>query len=304
MYFMGENPALSDPDTRHVREALSRLDHLVVQDIFLTETAAFADVVLPACAWPEKEGTVTNTNRQVQMGRAAVSPPGEARPDWWIVQQLARRLDLPWHYESPREVYEEMRLCMPSIENIGWERLQRDNAVTYPCQGDSDPGQEIVFGDGFPTSSGRARFVPVGLSPNSESPDDDYPMVLVTARNLEHWHTGSMTRRSRVLAELEPEPVAMLCRQELARLQLQPGGQVRISTRRGSITIRVRLDDSVPLGTIYLPFGWTEAPGNVLTSTKLDPVSKIPSAKYCAARVEELATVRAETATECRSRAR
>lgn len=289
MYFMGENPAMSDPDTTHVREALSRLEFFVSQDIFMTETAAFADVVLPAAAWPEKEGTVTNTNRQVQMGRQALDPPGEARPDWWITLEIARRLGLDWDYRSPGDIFNEMRLCMPSISNIRWERLQQEDAVTYPCFGDHDPGQDIVFTDGFPTENGRGIFVPVALTPDNEPPDEEYPMILSTARNLEHWHTGSMTRRSRVLDELEPEAVANMCKKDMLRLGLKPGDYARITTRRGSLEIRIRYDYRTPEGVINMPFCWSEAPANLLTSTNLDPYGKIPSAKYCGARVEKIA---------------
>ncbi len=288
MYIMGENPAMSDPDTTHVREALARLDFLVVQDIFLTETAAFANVVLPATAWPEKEGTVTNTNRQVQIGRQALDAPGDARPDWWITREIAIGLGLDWNYRGPEEVFNEMRRCMPSIENISWERLQRENVVTYPCSGDDDPGQEIVFTDGFATEDGRGLFVPASITPDNEPPDDEYPMILCTVRNLEHWHTGSMTRRSKVLDALEPEAVAMLCKDDMVRLGLKPGDYARISTRRGSIDIKIRYDYRTPAGVINVPFCWTEAAGNMLTSTRLDPVGKIPSAKYCGAQVEKI----------------
>ncbi|OGT34052.1 MAG: formate dehydrogenase subunit alpha [Gammaproteobacteria bacterium RBG_16_51_14] len=288
MYFMGENPAMSDPDVHHVRAALSRLEHLVIQDIFLTETAAFADVVLPATAWPEKEGTVTNTNRQIQMGRKAIDAPGNARADWWIVQEIARRFGLNWNYEKPADVYEEMRRCMPSIENISWERLINEGAVTYPCQGDHDPGQDIVFSTGFPTEDGRGKLVPVSITPDNEAPDDDYPMILTTGRMLEHWHTGAMTRRSQVLDALEPEAIAMLCCDDMERLGIKPGELARISTRRGSIEIRVRHDDTVPEGMVFIPFCWAEAPANHLTSAKLDPFGKVPGSKLCGARVEKL----------------
>jgi formate dehydrogenase major subunit len=291
MYFMGENPAMSDPDVHHVREALSNLEHLIVQDIFLTETAAYADVVLPTTAWPEKEGTTTNTNRQVQMGRKALDAPGDVRADWWIVQELARRFGLNWNYEGPADVYEEMRQCMSSIKHIPWQRIQADCSVTYPCQGDHDPGQDIVFGDGFPTENGRAKLVPVTIKPNNEAPDEEFPMILTTGRMLEHWHTGAMSRRSNVLDSLEPEAVAMLCNEELNRLGLIPGDPIRISTRRGSIEIKVRCDDNIPCGMIFTPFCWAEAPVNLLTSAALDPFAKIPSSKFCCARVEKLGIV-------------
>ncbi|MDQ4137171.1 MAG: formate dehydrogenase subunit alpha, partial [Pseudomonadota bacterium] len=186
MYIMGENPAMSDPDVQHAREALAKLEHLVVQDIFLTETAKYADVVLPASAWPEKDGTVTNTNRQVQLGRKALPLPGEAREDWWIIQEIARRMDLPWTYGHPRDVFAEMQQLMPSLRGISWERLERESSVTYPCEADDLPGRDIVFGDGFPTVSGRGRFVPVGIVPPAEEPDAEYPFVLTTGRQLEH----------------------------------------------------------------------------------------------------------------------
>jgi formate dehydrogenase major subunit len=208
MYVMGENPAMSDPDVNHARKALARLDHLVVQDLFLTETAALADVVLPASAWPEKDGTATNTNRQVQMGRAAVPLPGDARQDLEIIQDLARRLGLAWDYAGPREVFAEMAQATPSLANITWDRLEREDSVTYPCAAPDAPGDEIVFGDAFPTANGRARFVPAGLTDPAEMPDGDYPFVLTTGRQLEHWHTGTMTRRAGALDALEPGPTA------------------------------------------------------------------------------------------------
>ena len=208
MYIMGENPAMSDPDVSHAREALAKLDHLVVQDIFLTETAKYADVVLPASAWPEKDGTATNTNRQVQMGRKALPMPGEAREDWAIVIDLANRLGQNWTYSHPREIFAEMTKAMPSLANITWERLEREDSVTYPCDAPDQPGHEIVFGNGFPTETGRGRLVPAAIIPPAEEPDAEYPMVLTTGRQLEHWHTGAMTRRSQVLDDLEPEAVA------------------------------------------------------------------------------------------------
>ena len=218
MYIMGENPAMSDPDVTHAREALAHLEHLVVQDIFLTETAKYADVVLPASAWPEKDGTVSNTNRQVQMGRAALPLPGNARLDLETIQEIARRMGLNWNYTGPADVFAEMKLAMPSLDNITWERLLREDSVTYPCDAEDKPGNEIVFGAGFPTATGRAKLVPAAIIPPAEEPDADYPMVLTTGRQLEHWHTGAMTRRASVLDEIEPEAVASLAPAELRRL--------------------------------------------------------------------------------------
>ena len=285
MYIMGENPAMSDPDTAHARAALARLDHLVVQDLFLTETAWHADVVLPASAWPEKTGTVTNTNRQVQMGRQALDPPGEARQDLWIVQEIARRMGLDWRYDGPAEVYAEMAQTMPSLDNIPWQRLEREGAVVYPSPAPDRPGNEIVFGDGFPTGSGRARLVPATPQPPGEVPDDAYPMILTTGRQLEHWHTGAMTSRATVLDALEPEAVASFSPTDLERLGVAPGEPVRVETRRGAIELSARMDTAVPVGTVFVPFCFTTAPANLLTAPQLDPTGKIPGFKFAAARV-------------------
>jgi formate dehydrogenase major subunit len=294
MYIMGENPAMSDPDAGHAREALARLDHLVVQDIFLTETAMFADVILPASAWPEKDGTVTNTNRQVQMGRKALPTPGAARPDWWIVQEIARRMGLGWSYGGPADVFAEMAGVMPSLDNIAWERVERESAVTYPCDAPDRPGNEIVFADSFPTASGRGRMVPASIVPPGELPDAEYPMILTTGRQLEHWHTGAMTRRSGVLDALEPEAVASFNAGDLARLGVEAGETVRVATRRGTVELIARVDEAVPAGVLFIPFCFAEAPANFLTNPQLDPYGKIPEFKFCAARVEKAAAAAAE----------
>ncbi len=285
MYILGENPAMSDPDLDHARAALARLEHLVVQDLFVTETAQFADVILPASAWPEKDGTVTNTNRQVQLGRAAVPLPGEAKPDWWIVQEIARRFGLRWDYRHPREVFAEMKRGMRSLDHISWERLEREGSVTYPCPSDDAPGADVVCSDGFPTRNGRARFSPTRPLPPDEPVDDDYPVVLTTGRQLEHWHTGAMTRRTRVLDDLEPEAVAMLAPGELDRLGLLPGEALTITTRRGRITLRARVDPRMPEGMVFVPFCYAEAAANLLTNPALDPFGKIPEFKYAACRL-------------------
>ena len=284
MYVLGENPAMSDPDVEHARDALAKLNHLVVQDIFLTETANYADVILPSSAWPEKTGTVTNTNRQVQMGRPAISPPGEAREDWWITVELAKRLGLDWTYTHPREVFAEMKLSMKSLDNITWERLE-DTAVTYPSLSPNDPGQAIVFGDGFPRPDGRARFTPAQVTAPAETPDAEYPMILTTGRQLEHWHTGSMTRRASVLDWAEPEANASLHPKTLRRLGLEPGQMMTIETRRGAISIMCRSDRAVAEDMVFVPFAYVEAAANVLTNPKLDPYGKIPEFKFAACRI-------------------
>lgn len=285
MYILGENPAMSDPDLDHARAALAKLEHLVVQDLFVTETAQFADVILPASAWPEKDGTVTNTNRQVQMGRAAMPLPGQAKPDWWITQQIARRFGLPWDYQHPRDVFDEMTKGMPSLDHITWSRLEREQSVTYPCSADDAPGADVVFSDAFPTVSGRAKFSPTRPLPPDEPLDDAYPTVLTTGRQLEHWHTGSMTRRTRVLDDLEPEAVASLAPSELSRLGLEAGEKVTITTRRGEITLMARADPLMPEGMVFVPFCYAEAAANLLTNPALDPYGKIPEFKYAACRL-------------------
>ncbi|MFT6684135.1 MAG: formate dehydrogenase major subunit [Loktanella salsilacus] len=289
MYILGENPAMSDPDLDHARAALAKLDCLVVQDIFLTETANFADVILPASAFAEKTGTVTNTNRQVQMGRPAVPPPGEAREDWVIITDLAQRLGLDWTYDHPRQVYDEMAGTMPSLDNITWDRLER-GAVTYPSLSPTDPGQPIMFANGFPRDGGRAKFTPANVIAPAEEPDADYPMVLTTGRQLEHWHTGSMTRRATVLDAVEPEANCSLHPDTLCRLGVAPGDLVELTTRRGSIRIMARADRAVAADMVFLPFAFVEAAANLLTNPAVDPFGKIPEFKYAAVRVTAIQT--------------
>jgi formate dehydrogenase major subunit len=294
MYILGENPAMSDPDVTHAREALAKLEHLVVQDIFLTETANYADVILPAAAFYEKSGTVTNTNRQVQMGRPAVPPPGEAREDWEITTELAKRLGLGWTYTHPSQIFAEMKLNMKSLSNISWERLERESCVTYPSLSETDPGQPIVFADGFPRANGRAKFTPASVIAPDEVPDTEYPMILTTGRQLEHWHTGSMTRRSHVLDAVEPEANCSLHPKTLRALGVEPGGHVQLSTRRGSIVIMARADRAVAEDMVFLPFAYVEAAANILTNPAVDPYGKIPEFKFSAVKVEKAATIAAE----------
>ena len=286
MYIMGENPAMSDPDLNHARHALAHLQHLVVQDLFLTETASYADVILPASAWPEKDGTVTNTNRQVQMGRQALPLPGDTRPDWWITQEIARRIGLPWNYTHPREIYPEMASLMPSLDNISWERIERESSVTYPSDAPDKPGHDVVFADGFPRPGRLGKLVAAKLKPPDEQPDAEFPFILTTGRQLEHWHTGAMTRRAAVLDEIEPGAVASLSRNQLEKLGVAPGDMIRVTTRRGTVELVARQDDAVPDGVVFIPFAFVEAAANLLTNPALDPFGKIPEFKFCAARVE------------------
>ncbi len=287
MYIMGENPAMSDPDQRHARLGLAELDHLVVQEIFMTETAFHADVILPASAWPEKLGTVTNTNRQVQMGRPALSLPGETRQDWWIINEIGKRLGLSWSYNKVEEIYDELKESMNTIDGISWKRLERESSVTYPCDDANKPGQDIMFSDGFPTSTGKGKFVPAEILPPDELPDEDYPIVLTTGRLLEHWHTGAITRRAKILDDLEPEAVASLHPIEMRRLKTKPGDLIQVESRRGKIELIARADREVPEGMVFIPFGFAEAAANLLTNPVLDPWGKIPEFKFCAVNIQK-----------------
>lgn len=286
MYIEGENPAMSDPDLQHAREALAKLDHLVVQDLFVTETAFHADVILPASAFAEKVGTFTNTDRRVQISRQVIKPPGDARQDLWIIQEIANRMGCGWGYTGAADVFAEMTQVMPSLRNITWERLEREGAVTYPVDDPHKPGNEIIFTTGFPTKSGRGKIVPARVTPPDEIPDTEYPMVLSTGRILEHWHTGSMTRRAGVLDSIEPEATVFMSPRDMRRLNVHPGDFVRLETRRGAIEVRARSDRDVPENMAFMPFCYAEGAANLLTNPALDPYGKIPEFKFCAVRVE------------------
>ena len=285
MYIMGENPAMSDPDLEHAREALAALDWLVVQDLFLTETASFADVVLPASAFPEKTGTFTNTDRRVQLGRQALDVPGDVRQDLWIIQEMARRMGLDWNYDNASDVWAEIRKAVPNCAGITWERLEREHAVTYPCLHEGDPGEEVIFVDKFSTPDGRGRLVPADFTRAAEVPDADYPMVLITGRLLEHWHTGAMTRRAQVLDAIEPVATVSMNPADMTQLRVEPGEYVTVASRRGKVSALARRDPGTPKGAVFMPFAFVEAAANLLTNPALDPFGKIPEYKYCAVRV-------------------
>ena len=287
MYIMGENPAMSDPDVGHARDALAKLELMIVQDIFLTETANYADIILPASALYEKNGTVSNTNRQVQRVRPAVTPPGEAREDWKITVELAQRIGLNWDYTDVSQVFDEMKLTMASLDNITWDRLKTET-ITYPSLSETDPGQAIVFGDGFPRAEGKAKFTPASVIPPDEAPDDEYPMIATTGRQLEHWHTGSMTRRSNVLDAVEPEANCSLNPRTLKLMGIEPGEMIRLTTRRGSIEIMARADRAIAEDMVFIPFAYVEAAANILTNSAIDPYGKIPEFKFSAIRVEKI----------------
>ena len=286
MLIMGENPAMSDPDAHHARMALAKLDFLVVQEIFLTETAFHADVILPASAFPEKWGSFTNTNRQVQLARPALKLPGQAKQDWEILQLIANEMRLNWQYKDVGEIFEEMRSTMSSIKGISWQRLLNEDAITYPCADEKDMGKAVIFGDGFPTNNKRAKLVPIDLLPPNEVPDAEYPILLTTGRLLEHWHTGAMTRRASVLDAIEPEAIVHVHPSKMHDLGIKQGDFITVATRRGSVSVKVRLDRDVAENMIFIPFCFAEGPANMLTNPALDPFGKIPEFKLCAARIE------------------
>lgn len=283
MYIMGENPAMSDPNLNHAREALSMLDHCVVQDIFFTETCSYADVILPASAFAEKTGTFTNTDRRVQLGRAAVPPPGNAKQDLWIIIELAKRMGLDWKYAGPDDVFDEIRKATPSMGGITWDRLEEVDSLTYPLMEEGDPGEPVIFRDGiFPTESGRAKIVPAEYIGADELPDDDFPTVFITGRQLEHWHTGTMTRHSRVLDAIEPSPCIIINPKHLERLGMTTGDKIKVTSRRGELTVTARPDMNIQDGVVLMPFAFNEAAANLITNEALDPFGKIPEFKYCA----------------------
>jgi formate dehydrogenase major subunit len=289
MYMMGENPFLSDPNINKVRKALSALEFLVVQDIFLTETAEFADVILPATSYLEKDGTYTNTDRRVQLGRKVLDPPGQARVDWEVVQDIANRIGLGWDYASPREIFEEIVAVMPSYTNLSYDNLGLSGKL-YP---NPDPtrtdGTVVMFGEKFNTQDGLAHLVPAEWLPAKELPSDEYPMILSTGRLLQHWHTGSMTRRSYALDAISPRPEVYIHPDDAAELGLADGEPARVTSRRGTIVLATRFSYRESRGSCFIPFHFREAAANLLTIDEIDPFGKIPEFKFCAVRIEPAA---------------
>ncbi len=283
LYIMGENPLLSDPDIRHLKEALERVDFLVVQDIFLTETARYADVVLPAASFAEKEGTFTNTERRVQRVRKAVEPPGEAREDSWIIAQLAARLGFDMGDVSAAAVMEEIASLTPSYAGISYRRLEESGGLQWPCPSLDHPGTPILHVERF--TRGKGKFSPVEYRPPAEEPDADYPLVLTTGRLLTHYHTGSMTRRVEPLNELVPENRVWINPEDAERLGVAAGDEVAVESRRGAIKVKARVTEKVPPGVVFIPFHFGESPANALTNPALDPIAKIPEYKVAAVRI-------------------
>jgi formate dehydrogenase major subunit len=302
IYVEGENPAMSDPDLEHARRALAGLEHLVVQDIFLTETAMLADVVLPASAHAEKWGSYTNTDRLIQVGRPALDPPELAMQDLWIIERIGRRMGLAWNYWRDEDgggkrasqaavarVYEEMRVSMPPLAGVPWSRLVKADAVMTPAASEDDPGAAVVFIDRFPTADGRATVVPTSFRPGAEQVDAEYPYVLTTGRVLEHWHTGAMTRHASMLDAIAPEALVSLHPADALTVGVRDGQAVLMSTRHGAVQARVRVSTEVQPGQVFLPFAFWEAAANKLTGDALDAVAKIPGFKVTAAKLSAIA---------------
>jgi len=286
LYIVGENPMLSDPDQYHVKESLDKLNFLVVQDIFLTETAELADVVLPTACFAEKEGTFSNTERRVQRVRKAVEPPGEARTDWEIICELSARMGYAMDYPNAEAIFEEMRKLTPSYAGITYERLDK-GGLQWPCPTEDHPGTKFLHKDKF--TRGKGKFHAIRYAPPSEQPDAEYPFLLMTGRILFHYHTGSMTRRSQALNECAPECLVEINRQDAAKLGVESGDMVKLSSRRGAVTTRVAVGESTEAGMVFMPFHYFEAAANKLTIAALDPVAKIPEYKVCSVRVEKAA---------------
>jgi len=286
MMMMGENPFLSDPNINVVKECLAAMEFLVVQDIFLTETAEYADVILPGTAFPEKDGTYTNTDRYVQLARKAINPPGQARTDWQVIADLSDRMGYPMPYRSVSEIWDEIAALSPSFAGISHARLAK-SPLSWPVPTPDHPGSDVLFADTFP--KGKGKFSPAEFAPAKELPDEQFPFVLNTGRYREHWHTGTMTRRSKALDILSPEPYADLHPEDLAALGLQDGERVRVRSRRGEIVLKARASHRMSRGSVFIPFHFKEAAANLLTIDELDPYGKIPEFKFCAVRIERSA---------------
>jgi formate dehydrogenase major subunit len=300
MYMMGENPFLSDPNINKVRKALSTLDFLVVQDIFLTETAEFADVVLPATSALEKEGTYTNTDRRVQIGHKVLDPPGQARPDWQIVQDIANRVGLPMDYADPSEIFDEQVSLMGNYGGLSYDNLGPSGKLYPNPDPEHSDGTVVLFDEHFGTDDGLAHLVPAEWMPAKELPSDEYPFILNTGRLLEHWHTGSMTRRSFALNSIQPEAHVFMNPDDARAMGVAEDDYVRVSSRRGTIELRARLSHRDTPGTCFVPFHFREAAANLLTIDEIDPFGKIPEFKFCAVRIERTRSAAAHEAQSAR----
>jgi formate dehydrogenase alpha subunit len=286
MYLLGENPFLSDPDAGHISEALSKLDFLVVQDIFMSETADFADVILPSTSFAEKDGTFTNTERRVQRIRRAVESPGNAKADWWITRQLAQRMGgKGFDYENPSQIMDEIASLTPSYAGISYARLDEGQGLQWPCPATDHPGTPILHTTQF--TRGKGHFIPLEYKPPAEMPDGEFPLLLTTERSLFHFHTGTMTRKVKGLNIFRGEELVEINPDDASALGIEDGERVYVVSRRGKVAVTARVTDASPQGVVSMTFHFAESPTNVLTSPALDPVSKIPELKVCAVRIEK-----------------
>lgn len=284
IYLMGENPVLSDADVNHVRKALSKVEFLVAQDIFLTETAQLAHVVLPASSFAEKDGTFTNTERRVQRVRKAIEPVGNSKPDWWIICQLAKRLGAKgFDFYDPSQIMEEMSGLTPSYGGISHNRLETCG-IHWPCPTPDHPGTPILHMARF--VCGLGRFTPLAYRPPAELPDKEYPLILTTGRSLYHYHTGTMTRKVAGLNIIEPEGVVEISPIDAASLKIANGDKVKVTSRRGEVITKAKVTEQSPPGVVYMTFHFAESAANILTNAALDPVAKIPELKVCAVKIE------------------
>ena len=284
LYIMGENPALTDPDSDHAVKAMQQLDLLVIQDIFLTETGKLADVVLPASSFAEKDGTFANTERRVARVRQAIPPVGQSRPDWKIICELSNRLGYPMNYANPEAVFEEIRKVTPSYAGISYKRLDA-GGLQWPCPTEEHPGTVFLHKDRF--AKGLGTFFAIDHKDPAEMPDAEYPLYLTTGRLLYHYHSGTMSRRAPGLTEKAPECLVEVAASDAASYGISEGDQVRVRTRRGQITVKAHISPKAVPGTVFLPFHFAEASANKLTNAALDPVSKIPEYKVCAVQIEK-----------------
>ncbi|MEE9520317.1 MAG: molybdopterin-dependent oxidoreductase, partial [Dehalococcoidales bacterium] len=285
IYLIGENPALSNPDANHVREAFKKLDFFVAQDIFLSEIAQLADIVLPAASFAEKDGTFTNTERRVQRVRKAVEPAGDSKPDWWITCQLARRMGSKgFDFENASQIMDEIASLTPSYGGISYRRLE-EGGLHWPCPTEEHPGTLILHTQQF--TRGKGRFIPLEYKPSMELPDSDYPLILTTGRSLYHWHTGTMTRRVEGLTILRSEELVEINPEDASALGIADGERIKVTSRRGEVVARAKVTEVSPVGVVFMTFHFAESPTNVLTNPALDPVAKIPELKVCAVRIEK-----------------
>ncbi len=288
LYVMGENPAVSEPDICKIKNALEKLELVVVQDLFFTETAEYADVVLPAASFAEKDGTFVNTERRVQRGRKAINPPGEAKSDFDIFCELGQKLGLKgFDFADPDEAMKEIAELNPKWKGITYERLE-EGGLSWPCLDENHPGTPILYGEKFLRESGKALFKAVQYQPPQENPDDEYPLVLTTGRSLYHYHTGTMTRRSKGLSELYDMEKALISKKDAERMGLNEGDKVRLTSRRGELIVEVNPVAEMKEGTVFMTFHFAESCANQLTNTALDPVSGIPELKVCAVNMEKV----------------